>query len=235
MSIGIYMLQFQGTNKVYIGQSKRLEDRYLDHIKNMRANKSSRKLQKAYEEYGVPNMEILCICNSSELDSIENEIIAACDSVENGFNTMNESGHISQLYGDACGNSKYSNSQIIEIFDLLVDFPDLTHSQITEITGIGRSVICDISIGNTHKWLEKEFPDKYKTLQNLKGNRRKNRRHALSRGISYPTIISPEGVEYNITSIRGFAREHDLNPNALGMVLRQSNGAASHKGWKLKQ
>lgn len=49
----------------------------------------------------------------------------------------------------------------------------------------------------------------------------------------YPKIKDPEGNIYTVDSVRGFAREHELNNTCLCAVL---NGKQKqHKGWSLVQ
>lgn len=232
MTTGIYILKFKNTDKVYVGQSKDIEQRWDSHRTSLRRGLSPYKLQEAYNEFGMPSLEILIDdCTIEELDTLEEEAFSIFDSINNGFNTMSNSGHSSTLYGDSCGNSKYPNELIEEIFHALVDFPELTHLQIEEVFGVSRSLISDISRLDTHRWLKIKYPDKYNKLELLLANRRKTRRTAQSRGIIYPSIKSPDGNIYSVDSIRGFAREHNLNCHALGRVLRGQ--AQSHAGWVL--
>lgn len=56
---------------------------------------------------------------------------------------------------------------------------------------------------------------------------------ASAQGISYPPILSPDGVIYNVTCIAEFCRIHKLDTGSLGKVLRKAPRYKSHKGWKL--
>lgn len=233
MITGIYRLCFSGTHKVYIGQSKDIMLRYNIHKTNLRRNKSSKKLQDAYTHYGMPALDILVQCTENELDDLELEAIEIFDSVLNGFNTIDGSTYRSELKGQLAGNAKYSNEQVEEVFIYLVE-NKLTHREIMEITGISRGAISDISAGFTHRWLQEKYPEKYLDLLALKGYARKSVKNtAQLHGKTYPQIISPEGVEFTISSLRGFCREHGLNHGSLGEVLRGYR--ASHKGWKVKE
>ena len=88
MTCGIYLLRFNGTKAVYVGQSINIEERYSSHIRYMRAKTTSHKLQYAYDTYGIPTLEILVECDKELLNETENEAIAIFNSVENGFNTL---------------------------------------------------------------------------------------------------------------------------------------------------
>lgn len=232
MTIGIYILKFKNTAKVYIGQSITIEDRYLSHIYKMRKGEARHKVQEAYNTYGIPDFEILLECTKDELNTYEDEAIEIFNSVANGFNTMTKAGYVSELYGESCGNSKCTNDQVISIFKLLVHSPELTQLDISNKLGVSINIVNGISCGDTHKWLETKFKEEYIILLSNKSIRRKLRMGANYQGIYYPTIISPEGIEYEVSNIRGFAREHGLNYSALGKVLRKSG--KTHKGWRLK-
>jgi predicted XRE-type DNA-binding protein len=229
MTVGIYKLNFCGTNKVYIGQSIDIERRYISHKTSLKNQKSRKKLQQAYNEFGMPNLEILVECTVDELDSIEEEAIAIYDSVNNGFNAFKSFTNRQDLYGENAGNAKYSNDLIIEVFHYLVD-NKLTHREIIEITGISRGALADVSSGASHSWLKNLYPAEYKLLLELKGTKRKVAKNIKTTG--YPQIISPDNIIYDIKpSLRGFCREHNLNHGSLGEVLRGHK--KQYKGWKV--
>ena len=52
------------------------------------------------------------------------------------------------------------------------------------------------------------------------------------RGKLYPTLISPNGEEYNFTNLRFFALEHRLDPRCLSHVVL--GHYQHHKGWFVK-
>ena len=69
--IGIYKIKNKVNGKVYIGQSIRIEKRWIDHKKTLRSN-SHRNiyLQNAWNKYGEENFihEIIEECDISELN-----------------------------------------------------------------------------------------------------------------------------------------------------------------------
>lgn len=221
MTIGIYKLTFPNTESIYIGQSANIEIRYRQHISCLKNRKAAKKLQKAYDTYGIPNFTIIKECAIEELDTIENEYINIFNSVSLGFNTHQvfEGIRISQ-YGDLNGRSKHTNSQIIQAFFMLISEEDLTHQEISNVTGVSRAMVVDIAIGHSHKWLDQKFPEEYKYLLSLIG-RRKAR--------FYYKIKSPDGKIYEVKHASLFGREHGLNSGNLSRLL---NGKCkSHKGW----
>jgi hypothetical protein len=230
MTIGIYLLKFIGTNKVYVGQSLRIEERFTKHKYKLKNNLANYKLLDAYNEFGLPKLEILLECNEhDDLDSLENEAIEIFDSVNNGFNINTKaSGGGIGLQGQLHGNSKYDFSIIIEVFKkLLLDIP---FKEISLTTGVEISTIRDISKGKAHRWLANKYPEEYELLAELKYTRTYN--SAEHKGIIYPKIKDPFGNIYFIKNVSSFAKEHNLNKSHLCGVL---NGKRkTHMGWKLE-
>lgn len=172
MTCGVYILKFKGTDKVYIGQSLNIENRYSKHLNKMRKQDSTIKLNSAYIEYGEPTVEILKTCEPASLDEVETTFIKEYNAINNGFNaydTLTSSGG-SPLPGELNGNAIYSDVQIIKVFkELLLN--NLTHSEIAEITGVSTNVVSKVSNGSSHKWLEEKYPEDYPKLEFLKGKR----------------------------------------------------------------
>jgi len=171
MTCGIYILVFEGTDKVYIGQSKNVETRYNSHIFMFRNNRAASKLQEAYNLYGTPTMSILEVCSSEELNKNETFYIKEFDSIENGFNSLAGGAINSGLTGDKHGRSKYSNKQILEAIDLLIKYPNISYEILGEACGVSYSMLRHIAAGENHTWVGIEYPDIYKELMKLKGNR----------------------------------------------------------------
>jgi len=238
MTIGIYRLVFDNTDKVYIGQSVNIEKRFLQHLHSMRNNLANYKLNEAYKLYGKPTLDILVECRIDELDEYEDESIGIFDSVNNGFNIYSYANQApTSAKGPESGNAKYSKVQILRVFDLLVNSPELSFKQISENTKVSVSVISNISCAKLHSWLREEYPEKYNILIEQIGTRSKgssiisNKLSAKSQGIQYPKIRDPYGNVYTVDNAYKFARTHDLAGNHLTEVL---NGhRKSHKGWKI--
>lgn len=230
MTIGIYLLRFKGTDKVYIGQSINIEKRHRDHIKSLKKGDSGKKLQNAYKTYGTPNIEILLECNISELNNAEIEAISIFNSYDNGFNSTIGGCNGPNLKGPDHGRALYSREQIIECFNLLVD-TTLPFKTIESITRIPIGSIKCISRGTSHNWLAEEFPFKYPKLEALKGLRTKISNGANYQGIVYKDVISPEGITYEISNLSAFASEHNLHIGNLCSVLKGNRPTV--QGWKI--
>jgi predicted XRE-type DNA-binding protein len=179
----------------------------------------------------MPSLEVLDECALNELDACESEAIEIFDSVKNGFNTKETATHRSELFGELAGNSKYTNAQVQEVFMYLVDNV-LTHREISEITGMSRGAVSDISSGTSHLWLNNIYPIEYAELLRLKGTiRRSNKMTAENKNKEYPLVVSPIGLVYAVQSLRGFCRQHNLNHGSFGEMLRGRRAVCS--GWKL--
>ena len=233
MTCGIYVLKFNGTNKVYVGQSENIEYRYKKHLQRLKRGDHNYKMQQAYKDYGSPILEIvLADLTKEELNSNEYEAFKIYDSISNGFNIAEQP----SIHGNGELNpsSKYPNEKIIEVLLLLIDISN-TYKQIESLTGVSESTVRHIANQEAHHWLEQKYPLEYEQLRNLKGKRSTGKNTAIDRGIVYPTILSPTGEEYNIANIAAFAKEHGLDSSSLAKVLKKRPKYNSHKGWKLKQ
>lgn len=226
MTCGIYALRFSNTDKLYIGQSLNIEERYAAHLRLLKCGNSSKKLLEAHRVYGEPILDILTICSKEELNTFENETIEIFNSVFEGFNSNEKADTCPILRGEEHGRSKYTNEQVVNTFNLLVNRFDLSYIDISNIVGIPPNRVSAICNGFSHCWLEKQFPDTYKLMKN-----RPSRCSAKDRGIVYPPILSPEGVSYNVENTTTFAKEFGLIQSNLSAVLRGKR--KTHKGWRL--
>lgn len=70
MKCGIYQIKNQINNKIYIGSSKNIENRWKQHIKSLNKEKHYNKyLQRAWNKYNYNNFEFIILeeCLESEL------------------------------------------------------------------------------------------------------------------------------------------------------------------------
>jgi group I intron endonuclease len=204
MTCGIYLIRFNNTDKVYIGQSICIESRWVSHLSSLRLGKSPKKLQYAYNTYGICSFEILLECLQDELDSTEEEAIAIFDSYNNGFNSIPDA-YNPILKGDWNGYSTETNDTYRLILKLLVQSnPTLNKRQVSEITGVSIYVIRHIAALESHAWLKEDMPVEYKQLEDLKYTKK------YWYGTEYPKIVSPEGVIFTVEHVTNFAKQHGL-------------------------
>ena len=139
MTIGIYRLNFPNTTKCYIGQSLDIESRFHTHLNKMRKQESSIKLNAAFLEYGEPTLEVLSECTPEELDEFETETIEIFDAVNNGFNRCSTPGGKTSLVGEYHPMSTYTDTQIVEVLELLTQDDYIDISEIVDITKVSTS------------------------------------------------------------------------------------------------
>lgn len=229
MTVGIYCLVFENTNKVYIGKSTNIEQRFSSHLSSMRAGSSPRKLQSAYNTFKEPTCEILCECREEELLNKEKELIIEFDSVLNGFNTSNGGDAGAVLHGEDNGRALSDNLKYVEVLTLLTS-TNFSRYKIAEITGVSVSVVSHISSGEGHKWLKTKYPEMYEKLLSLKKEGRRSLTKTSKR--KFNTLVSPEGTYYDVSrvSLKNFCEEHSLTYSKASGIL---NGhSLYHKGWR---
>lgn len=228
MTVGIYLLRFNNSNKVYIGQSVNIERRYTKHLLDLTKGRSNYKMMQEFTINGFPSMEILVECTPEELDEEEIQSIDIFNSIEQGLNIAEGGGYFPVSKGEDNPFSKYSNSDIESVFFAILDNADKPLKYISDLTKVHISTVKCISRGAGHTWLEDKYPKEYSKLISLKGTREINSVRTIGR--QYPPLISPDGKVFTVTNITKFAEEHGLNRGAIGEVLR--GNTAKHKGWK---
>lgn len=239
MTCGIYCLQFEGTDKVYIGQSVNIEHRYSQHKQTLKNNTANYKLQEAYSLYGKPILKILLQCSSTNLNLYEDIVIQYYDASNTGLNIHSSSVEAPTLKGVEHGRCLYSEQQLLDVLNIVYNCPDISFPEIEKFTKVSRNTISAIAAGNKHLWLKERLPIIYAEVLSNKGRRSRQNTYvsdklsAGNNGIIYPDITSPEGKVYSVTNAYKFAREHNLAGNHLQEVL--NGNRKSHKGWKVCQ
>lgn len=223
MTIGIYKLVFNNTDKVYIGQSNCIEKRWTSHISNMRFGKATSKLQKAYNDYGISHYEVLCECSIKELNALEIEAIEIYDSYNNGFNsTPSSTGP--NLLGENNPSALETNDTYREVLRLLVQTnPTLNKREISDICNVSIYTVRHIAALESHIWLKEDMPEEYSKLVLLKNNK-------YYRGTQYPKLISPDGDIHEVSNITNFSKLNNLSQPKITEVMQGTR--LHHKGWK---
>lgn len=212
----------------YIGCSSNLSTRIEWHLSMLKSLKHTNKgLQQAFIDYGEPIVEILEYCTLEVLKDREIYWIKEFNSFISGFNNTN--GGDGGGFGEGMHNSLYSKEVYINILKILVN-TSLSLRDVAKHLDVNLGTVKHISSLASHGWLEEEYPEEYRMLREKYNNKLRNN-SAASKGINYPKLLSPEGIEYTVNNIHAFCREHNLQAQNLHKVLTQQRRI--HKGWVL--
>lgn len=231
MTQGIYCLKFNGTTKVYIGQSNDIESRFIRHIRSMYHKCNSIKLNEAYNLYGKPSLEILEEVEDKEfLDITENFYIDKFNSYLDGYNSYSTSRGTNSVSGELHYNSKYTTKQFIECMFLLLD-PDNTINYISSETGVPNGSINVFARGRSHTYIKDQYPKEYALMLSLIGQRRGVAQNSKNRDKNLPSFISPNGKIYqNIPNLAEFCRIHSLDITTMQKL--KSGKRKTNLGWR---
>lgn len=122
--IGIYKFTNKINNKVYVGQSKNIEERYKNHIRSCftpKCNRYNKYLYKAIRKYGLENFEfeILEECKIEELNEKEMYYISHFNSndLAKGYNLTNGGDTPSNRFQKAIYQIDMKTKNILNMFD----------------------------------------------------------------------------------------------------------------------
>lgn len=141
MSCGIYKIENQVNQKVYIGQSTNISTRWRRHRSEANNLNNSYPLYCAMRKYGLENFsfEIIEECSKEDLDSRERYWIKEFDSYYNGYN---------QTSGGQAGGASISlqPNDVLEIIELLKS-TTLGNQEIAKEYNVSENTICGINTG----------------------------------------------------------------------------------------
>lgn len=226
MTSGIYKVYLGEPSKVYIGQSVSIELRISQHKYMLRNSRHYNSImQRAFNITGIFDTEILEIAEAIELDRLEELYMVKYNSLARGYNicSAGASGR-----GLNHSSTVYSEEQIVSTMLLCLD-PKNTYSSISELTGVSINTVKHIADRDVHFWLEDKFPNECAELLSIKNNRLRKSSLRSTLTYKYTSLMSPEDMVYKITNISQFGRDHELDSNKVGEIMRGSRN--SHKGW----
>ena len=128
--IGIYGIKNVVTGKMYIGQSKCIENRFKDHFYDLRGgNHHSPYLQNAFNKYGkdVFIQGVIEECDSSLLNERENYWINYYDTYNNGYNATNVNKNT--------GGRTYSDEDKLKLSESMKDYHQKVPEHIRKFKG----------------------------------------------------------------------------------------------------
>jgi group I intron endonuclease len=224
MYSGIYCLYWPIPNLRYIGKSEYLPRRKREHIKAMEnLTHFNYRVQEAYNSYGIPEFIILELCEISLLLPREEYWASTFDSILNISKPGTTGGS-----GLQHPNSKYSKLDILKVFRLLYNSTNYSSLHISKVSGLPISMINNISNQNRHMWIQEKYPKLYIRMKELNITRNNTLK---SNGV-LPKIVSPEGIEIEISNIKQFCLSTTgVTESGIQRVLRGE--LVYHHGWHL--
>lgn len=228
MTIGIYSIYFTNIDKIYIGQSQNIEQRFTAHKSLFRRGHYNYKMASAFKSDNCPEFHILEVCEINQLNSLEIYYINEFKSIEEGLNI--HYGGDAGILGYTSGKCKNSKEELEICFNLLAD-PNLSKQDILSMCNVSSNVLDCIISHKRHHWLHEYYPEISKIIKNNKSIRAVNAQE--NRYKTNVFLVSPEGQVFHCTNRNKFAKEHNLNSGHLGAVIRKQE--IQHKGWKLKE
>lgn len=240
MSCGIYLLRFSGTMYVYIGQSENIENRFKEHINNLKLNRASQKLQAAFTLFGMPTLEILEFCSVDMLNELELSYIEKYDSCNHGLNSTNSTTYKNLFISSLPHRCKYTELDYYNVLLECINNPATKSRTIAELTNTDTSTVSALRNLKSYKWLKTRYPEEYGKLEEIYTNKLKEPTTTTEQILvekeikKYPTIVSPDGIIYSIPfgQVRTFAKQHRLNYTGLNKVLNKKLEHIS--GWRLE-
>jgi group I intron endonuclease len=163
MNSGIYIIYFDNTDRVYIGKSSNIEDRWSRHLNELKNDKHhSYKLQEYYNLGNKPLFSILVYANLDDLTKLEVFYISEFNAFIDGFNCTNGEGTTGTGYGSS--QSRYSKDIYYKIVKELA-YTNNTYDEISTKFNVTKHVINNIATLRRHGWIKEEMPFEYEILE----------------------------------------------------------------------
>lgn len=233
MTIGIYLGSPKNTDKVYIGQSNNIEARIARHNSAMVRGIHTSKMQKAFDEYGEFDWEILEECTEENLNDRETFYISMFNSTVDGFNTYKDAYETPPTYrGILNGNVKTEDIPTYKkVLDTTIANPTFSLNKVAEVVGCSCYVVDHLWQGG-YAWLKDIFPEEYTTVRALSGTRQIGGKSLVQQGKDSVEVLSPELVTYKVHNIRKFAKEQNIDAGDLTNMINKKTGSV--KKWIIK-
>ena len=228
MNSGIYKLVFEGTDKVYIGQSCDLDRRAKEYnIYFTTGTPHSIKLKQAKELFGAPRFEVILYSPIGTLNDLEYKFIQEYDSYNNGFNSIEEPNGTASVSSFDNVHCNYTKEQYIKVLELALDLTN-SYNYISQTTGVSYSTVRNIISGIRNHWLAEEVPELYAKVMSIKNCRT----NPILNGTATNIVIHSSGVVEEVSSIKEFRDKYNLIQSEVSLLLRGK--IFYHKGWVTK-
>lgn len=219
MAIGIYSLYWEKQDLIYIGQSQNIEARFKKHLRDLNNKEHSNyKVQNAFDNYGIPSLNILEICTLHNLNELEIVWQKEFDSL----NSLDLIDAGNRYQGLSSTNSKYTKLQVLKTFRLLYT-NKISYSTIANLLSVNIGLVADISSGRTHIWLKYKYPCLYLRMLKRKPISNKNiinNKNSMFSSSGREITLIKNNVKYIITNQSVFAKEHNIDPSNISKLIR---------------
>lgn len=229
MIIGIYAIFWEQQDLIYIGKSVDIESRIKRHKSSMINNKHTNyKVQNAYNKYGMPKFTIIEECRSNKLSELEKVWTEEFNALSaSGLCIVNPETGIGNI-GENNLASKHSRLTYLLIFRMLSGPVLIKVNNIAEVLGTTDSVVNSILYSRKHLWLKEKYPFRYSLM--LSRNSVRNTYFKINKVSCI--LVSPEGIEYYVSNLTEFAKQHNLTASTLSKLYRKER--SHHKNWTIK-
>lgn len=159
MTIGIYAFKNKNTGKFYVGASKQIEIRKIQHLNLLRVGKHhSIKFQRSYNKHGEHSFEFIILkklSDASLLEEVETEFIEQYNAWSNGYNALKKGTKHFEYPNNTIRNLENGVLKSARIklkssyfsktctYETSQWFFDLSHRELAELTGIAHSTWSD--------------------------------------------------------------------------------------------
>lgn len=196
MTCGIYKL-ISPNNKIYIGQSIKIEQRWIDHKRRAKKNSTSHsfKLYNSIRKYGWENFkkEITEVCDPDQLNDREIYYINLYDSINFGLNGR-EGGNNWKMTSDTKNKlrianlGKYNGDQNIEFYIDNVKYKSIGDA--SKVLQIPPKTIHNRLNSNNIKYINYIYIDNIKNVERKKSlSGKHNEKKIMIDNIIYNTIV----------------------------------------------
>ena len=241
----IYQIKDTTTQKCYIGSTINFEKRKREHLNGLKGGyHHSLRFQENFTSVDVLEFSILVEVPDEHRFTIEQEYLDKYRPELNG--TLYVTGCDPEVYLKIGEKKRAGNHPLTttksETFDAiwstLILEPNLTLQQVADKYQVPKYTVDNIYNGLTLvNYLKDKFGEieYYDMLSEIRNNSRLRKDHKGSPIV----LVSPEGVEYTMTNIAKFCREHDLNVTSVSGLIndtdrRCAGGYSPDAAWTVK-
>lgn len=228
MTEGIYKITCVPTGDVYIGSSKRIEKRWLDHKSSLnRGVHHCTNLQDHWNVFGFDSfthevIELTLELEARECHWMEEYEGKLLNTSRVATNPMRNEDSVKKMLesrggkqqGVGSSSAKLSEDKYLQIVYALTT-TTYSPEDLSDYFGLSPRSIRDIANGSRHSWIKEQYPEQFKVMQQW----RKNLRVFRAVGGETPEITLPIDTSF-ITQLHSFRRDYSWKTEAEAKLTR---------------